>query len=810
MKQAFTILVSLLPKTGWRSLGKRLLADILMWMLFAIYLSWLSEMTFKKTLDLQAPFILSFATLGILFFWIHTFTVIPLIRQKRYVDAADQFLFLLLLLLALRLTGWFVLTDHYQVFQKVLRMSKGSPDEEWLLGYEGQSWWTWMVSGYMAILYIGFFTCVGALIMFPTSLAYGNWVHVKGWPSWIRRLTTRLGSPSSNVLEARPVRIIAWLSRRLSKITLSFASRFSRLHVFSRQAPYVPDILAWLILFAYTFYVYSSWTEETKHPSARVFLVTYLISGVLFFWYHTFANVPAVRQKNYLEAFSRAAYLTAFLLFIRMGLWAIFIPHTTFVAFFAELSQTSNDSTEAQRDMLKVILKSENNIFIFSVAVGGAFIILIGLVEVLVLLSASVGYGVWKGIQGWPVRLSRRWNPFTKPVFWAALGWIGWAYLHFIQTVYTRLPSWENFLYYLFILIIPTATVFYFNIHTSFRLLDRKKYLLAIFWTFVLLIMLVSVKVLLFRLAHERFGMSGLLCRGIFETAASLPEGAIGKPVTIFVSVDFQRLNRIFLREDFFLMMLSFVLGFSRRAEKYRRDSVRLAEEKQQEVVRQKELENALLKQALELSENRRKMLQYQINPHFLFNTLNVLYARALLVSPPLADAFMKLSEAMRYSLREAAEGSKSLLEDEIRHLTNYIELNQYRFSGELQVRFEADEDRYRHRISPLVLITFVENAFKHGDLHDPAHPVHIRLNLSDSSLVFWVRNKKRVGQVAESTGIGLKNTRERLQMAYPNQHSLQVMDEPAFYTVELKIDFWMAPVTPDGTADVHSKLPGL
>ncbi|GAB3715824.1 hypothetical protein GCM10027592_56570 [Spirosoma flavus] len=277
------------------------------------------------------------------------------------------------------------------------------------------------------------------------------------------------------------------------------------------------------------------------------------------------------------------------------------------------------------------------------------------------------------------------------------------------------------------------------------------------------------------------------MSRGIFDSAIDITTRADKQ---ILYTINYDRLRTIFWREDAFLLLLSFVLGFSRRATKYRRDSVRLAEEKQRELVRQKELENALLKNQLELSESRLKMLQYQINPHFLFNTLNFLYAKALTVSDPLADALMKLSETMRYSLKNVGPQTQFQLDEEIRHLQNYIQLNQFRFSEQLEIRFEVEGKPAGHTILPLLLVTFVENAFKYGDLRDPAYPVHMRLNIEKDQLTFWIRNKKRTSSQEESTGIGLANTRQRLESAYPNKHSLTIQDEPAFFTVQMEIYF--------------------
>jgi len=180
--------------------------------------------------------------------------------------------------------------------------------------------------------------------------------------------------------------------------------------------------------------------------------------------------------------------------------------------------------------------------------------------------------------------------------------------------------------------------------------------------------------------------------------------------------------------------------------------------------------------------------LKSQINPHFLFNTLNFLYAQVYPHSENAANAILLLSDTMRYALHEDADG-KVMLTQEVQHLHNYIALNQLRFSQQLQVEFESSGNTNFLLILPLILITFVENCFKHGDLADPAHPVRIRLVVAQNHLIFQTHNKKRDGPKEKSTGIGLANIQKRLALIYKDRHSLDVTDAPAYYTCNLTID---------------------
>lgn len=181
--------------------------------------------------------------------------------------------------------------------------------------------------------------------------------------------------------------------------------------------------------------------------------------------------------------------------------------------------------------------------------------------------------------------------------------------------------------------------------------------------------------------------------------------------------------------------------------------------------------------------------LKAQINPHFLHNTLNFFYARALPVSAELSEGILCLAEIMRYALNETGPDGKALLDDEIAHLSNLIKINQFRFNNQLNVDFEVTGDTSGVQIVPFVLITLAENAFKHGDLKSATYPITIRIKVENKGLYFFCSNKKRPGSKDKTTGIGLQNIRKRLDIMYGNNFTYLVKDDPDFYTAELKID---------------------
>ena len=202
-----------------------------------------------------------------------------------------------------------------------------------------------------------------------------------------------------------------------------------------------------------------------------------------------------------------------------------------------------------------------------------------------------------------------------------------------------------------------------------------------------------------------------------------------------------------------------------------------------------KVLEAQKMQLEVEKSQANFNFLKAQINPHFLHNTLNFLYAKSLPYSSELSEGILTLSDIMRYALSEGnAKDGKAPLKDEIEHVRNVIKINQLRFSNNLNVNFDVEGVVNGATIIPFVLITLVENAFKHGDLKSTEHPIDINLQVLDSKLYFYCRNKKKNGPKELSTGIGLDNIKKRLDLAYSSHYCLNIKDESEFYTTELII----------------------
>ena len=202
-----------------------------------------------------------------------------------------------------------------------------------------------------------------------------------------------------------------------------------------------------------------------------------------------------------------------------------------------------------------------------------------------------------------------------------------------------------------------------------------------------------------------------------------------------------------------------------------------------------KVLEAQKMQLEVDKSQANFKFLKSQINPHFLHNTLNFLYAKSLPYSAELSEGILTLSDIMRYALNEATgSDDKAPLKDEIEHVRNVIKINQLRFSNNLHVNFEVNGVINGIEIIPFLLITVVENAFKHGDLQRVEYPIVIRLSVEHSRLHFYCRNKKKSGPKEISTGLGLDNIRNRLDFAYGKNYKFDIKDELEFYTTELTI----------------------
>lgn len=328
-------------------------------------------------------------------------------------------------------------------------------------------------------------------------------------------------------------------------------------------------------------------------------------------------------------------------------------------------------------------------------------------------------------------------------IFWHAFFWVS-VISFFMFVVYS---GGKSTLYNLFVIFVIFGGVniglFYLN-YLDFipRFLDKKKY-----WQFVVTVI---VAVVVFGVA--KYGLALLFKPIILVRMKKEISFWQYFESTVFASIIFIFLSTVFrFSVDWFLN------------ERIQRD-----------------LENQRL--SAELS-----FLKSQINPHFLFNSLNSIYSLAYQKSDTTPEAILKLSEIMRYMLYECND-NKVELSKELQYLQNYIDLQKIRFGNKAFINYEVHGEVTNQHIVPLLLISFIENAFKHGVANDPASPIVLKINLSDSHLYFFVQNKKHSHNRDASGGIGLINVRRRLDLLYPYKYNLEIRDEADTYTVQLSL----------------------
>jgi hypothetical protein len=181
--------------------------------------------------------------------------------------------------------------------------------------------------------------------------------------------------------------------------------------------------------------------------------------------------------------------------------------------------------------------------------------------------------------------------------------------------------------------------------------------------------------------------------------------------------------------------------------------------------------------------------LRAQANPHFLFNALNSIYSLSLEKSDDAPASVLKLSGMMRYVLNEATNDFVSL-EDEILYVKNYIALQRVRFGDAIQLSFDIKGITENVKIAPLMLIPFVENAFKYGVNAEEHSKIDIEISCDEKNIMLYVFNNKVTVQHAtnEQSGLGIGNTRKRLNLLYPSSHQLTIRDNRESFSVTLQL----------------------
>lgn len=245
-----------------------------------------------------------------------------------------------------------------------------------------------------------------------------------------------------------------------------------------------------------------------------------------------------------------------------------------------------------------------------------------------------------------------------------------------------------------------------------------------------------------------------------------------------FVLTPYPELQESLGKDEFAAFLLTLMIAFSSTVSKIITDWIRHQRERTV-------LENQNMQSEL-------RFLKSQINPHFLFNTLNNLYALTLKKSDKAPEIIIKLSEMMRYMLYECNE-KQVFLENEVNYIRNYLDLEKLRQDKNVEITFDVYGHVGKQMIAPLMFIPFIENSFKHGlNNHIAKGYVHIYLDVETDSVTLQVENSKPdslpQNYHLRSGGIGLVNVKRRLNLLYPDQYQLDIDDQPNKYSIFLKL----------------------
>lgn len=218
------------------------------------------------------------------------------------------------------------------------------------------------------------------------------------------------------------------------------------------------------------------------------------------------------------------------------------------------------------------------------------------------------------------------------------------------------------------------------------------------------------------------------------------------------------------------------------------KQSLRIKDEEARRVKAERDLQELEAKQ----SKAELEFLKSQINPHFLFNSLNGIYSLTMDNPEKAGEAILTLSDLLRYNL-ESSKNKFVTLNRELEFLDNYIQLESMRLGDNCTINLTKKGEFQSKAIAPLILIPFVENCFKHGIGADKSNNyIHISISLEDNKLTFNTENRiasSRMNNNKESIKIGIENVKRRLEMIYPNRYKLDLLSDHNLFKVQLQIE---------------------
>jgi two-component system, LytTR family, sensor kinase len=207
------------------------------------------------------------------------------------------------------------------------------------------------------------------------------------------------------------------------------------------------------------------------------------------------------------------------------------------------------------------------------------------------------------------------------------------------------------------------------------------------------------------------------------------------------------------------------------------------------------EKEKAIMSQQMvqyerKLNQLERDFLRSQISPHFINNVLSSLFTKIYKKNPDIAENILLLSEMMSYTTKVSKYDEEVFLEEELENIERFIELEKFRYGNDFYVNYTVNgHPDSENKILPLILLTFIENAFKYGDRSNPENPITITINITEDKLIFVCENiKQRIESFHVSNNIGLSNTKRRLQLKYENRYILNLNELNGKYIVILEL----------------------
>ncbi|MEA5461125.1 histidine kinase [Arcicella sp. LKC2W] len=205
-----------------------------------------------------------------------------------------------------------------------------------------------------------------------------------------------------------------------------------------------------------------------------------------------------------------------------------------------------------------------------------------------------------------------------------------------------------------------------------------------------------------------------------------------------------------------------------------------------------KSLAVKVLEYKLQLNKLELDFLRQQISPHFVYNILSSVYFKVYKKMPDTGEIILLLSEIMSYSTSATKSDDEVPLEEEIRNIERFIELEKYRYGSDLDIDFHVNGSPDKEdQILPLVLLTFIENAFKYGDRNNPDRPITIKINIDEDRLTFYCSNViQQLSTAKKSNKIGIANTQKRLELKYSGRYTLSNRAERDEYIVNFYLDF--------------------